>query len=214
MNAKNWLLFILVSLFAITSCKKDNTNQHLSLSLQPNSSIGKDAAFSLIVPNSNYGSIPDIDIYAWTQSGALNINRVAIDFNLKAIPVGAKIDSAFLSLYFNKTSTYKSQHSGNNDFLIQRITSDWYENTVTWNSQPNSTTKNQVMVSKAIYPTQNFTKIDVTNMVQDMVDDKPNSYGFLLKFQAEEPFKILIFASSNNSDPTLRPKFDVYYTIK
>ena len=74
----------------------------------------------------------------------------------------------------------------------------WDESTITWNTQPSSTFENQVFISKSTSPTQDYTNMNVTNLVQDMIDDKASSYGFLLKFQIEEPYKILLFASSDN----------------
>ena len=213
MKEKKWILVIMGLLIAICSCEKDKSIQHLRLTLQPDGPTGKDAVFSLIVPNNNYASLPDIHLYAWTQGGILNVNRVAINFNLSSIPSGAKIDSAFLSLYFNETSIYGTQHSDDNDFFIQRITSPWDEKTVTWNNQPISTEQNQVSISKSTLATQDFPDMNVTDLVQDMIKDKANSFGFLLKLHDEVPYKSLFFASSNNQDPTLRPKFVVYYTV-
>ena len=115
MKAINSLLLILGLLITIGSCKKGNIEWHSPLILQPDGAKGKDAVFSLIVPDNNYGTLKDIHLYAWTQLGVLNVNRVAIDFNLSSIPVGATVDSAFLSLFFNKTSGYGTQHSGEND---------------------------------------------------------------------------------------------------
>ena len=213
MKTRKWILLIMGLLIAISSCKKDKSIQHLSLTQQPDSSTGKDAVFGLIVPNNNYAKLPDIHLYAWTQGGILNVNRVAISFDLSSIPSEAKIDSAFLSLYFNKTSAYGAQHSGDNDFFIQRITSTWNEKTVAWKNQPSSTEQNQVSISRSTLGTQDFPNINVTDLVQDMIKDKVNSFGFLLKLQVEVPYKMLLFASSNNQDPTLRPKFVVYYTV-
>lgn len=214
MKTKYCFLLILGLLITIGSCKKEDNEQHSPLILQPDGAKGKDAVFSLIVPDNNYGTLKDIHLYAWTQEGILNVNRVAIDFHLSLIPIGATVDSAFLSLFFNKTSGYGTQHSGENDFLIQRITSTWNESTITWNTQPSSTFENQVFISRSTSPTQDYTNMNVTNLVQDMIDDKANSYGFLLKFQIEEPYKILLFASSDNQDATLRPEIIVYYSVE
>ena len=92
---KNLGLLILV-LGAITSCSLKRSY----LMLTPVDSQRGDAVFSLIVPDNNYGNLEDIHIYSWTQDGFLNVNRVVIDFNLDTISSRAKIDSAFLSLYY------------------------------------------------------------------------------------------------------------------
>ncbi|MFX0009681.1 MAG: hypothetical protein ACFE9R_05150 [Candidatus Hermodarchaeota archaeon] len=112
MKTKYCLLLILGLLITIGSCKKGNIEWHSQLILQPDGAKGKDAVFSLIVPDNNYGTLKDIHVYAWTQLGDLNVNRVAIDFDLSSISTGAIVDSAFISLFFNKTSGYGTQHSG------------------------------------------------------------------------------------------------------
>lgn len=211
MKLKYCCLLILGLFITISSCKKENIEMNSPLILQPDGSSGKDAVFSLIVPDNNYSTLKDIHLYAWTQEGILNVNRVVIDFDLSSIPNDAILDSAFLSLFFNKTSEYGTHHSGENGFLIQRITSVWDECRITWNNQPTTTIENQVFISKSTSPTQDYIKMNVTNLVQDMINDRTNSFGFLLKFQIEEPYKILLFASSDNQDATLRPKIIVYY---
>ncbi|MCA0362978.1 MAG: DNRLRE domain-containing protein [Bacteroidetes bacterium] len=199
---------------SFSSCKKVSTGPHSKLILQPDATKGKDAVFSYIVPNNNYGNSESIHLSAQTQNLELNVSRFAVDFDLSSIPAGAKVDSAFLSLYFNKTSMYGSNHNGENDFLIQRITSRWEESNITWKTQPNSTNISQVLVPKSTNPNQDFKNIDVKNIVQDMINDKNNSFGFMLKLRKEEPYRVLLFASSDHPDESLRPKITVYYTKK
>jgi len=182
------------------------------LTLQPNGCNGKDAVISEIVPDNNYGNLEDIHLYAWTQGGILNVNRVGIDFDLFSIPANARIDSAFLSLYFNNTSRYGSKHSGENSFVIQRITSGWDESTVSWNTQPTTITNNQVAVNGSISATQDFPNINMTTLIRDIIANRNNSYGLMLKLQNEDPYKILLFESSDHQNEHLRPKLDVYYT--
>ena len=197
-------------------CEKDEepTEDHLSLSLQPAGDVGKDSVFSKIVPNNNYGDLEGIHLYAWTQSGILNVNRVAIDFDLTSLPADAQIDSVFLSLYFNETSPYGEEHSGTTDFVIQRITSSWTESTITWNTQPSTTTTNQVHIDGATLPTQDFINMNVTQLVRDIISNKANSFGMLLKLEAEDPYRMLLLASSDHPKQNIRPKLDVFYTIK
>ena len=187
--------------------------KHFTIQLQPDGEKGKDALFGKIVPDTNYGESENIHLYAWTQSGVLNITRTAIDFNLSGIPAEARIDSAYLSLYFNTTSAYGDKHEGETSFMIQRIRSGWEESTVTWRNQPSTTTDNQVVLDGASLPTQNFTDINITQLIRDYCHDMDNSYGFLLKLQHEEPYRMLLLASSEHSMEQLRPKLEVYYTL-
>lgn len=187
--------------------------EHIETIMRPDSDEGKDAVFSYIVPNNNYGDIPNLIVYAWTQEGNLNISRTVIDFDYSEIPSEARIDSAFISLYFDRNSIYGSNHSGNNDFVIQRITSHWSEMEVTWNTKPTTTTNNQILISRSVSLYQDFIDIDVSKLTQDIFDNRNSSYGFMFRLQTEQPERRLLFASSDHSNAAIRPKLKVFYTI-
>jgi len=186
---------------------------HYVLNIQPDATSGKDALFGSIVPDNNYENSEDIHLYSWTHDGNLTVNRVVMDFDLSSIPSDAVIDGANLSLFFNVTSAYGSGHVGETGFNIQRITSDWDESTVSWNTQPTSTSINQASVNDASQPDQSFPDIDITELIQDYISDPDNSYGMLLKFIEEVPYKILLLASSDHSNENYRPKLEVHYTV-
>lgn len=185
----------------------------LAFTFQPDGVSGKDALVCKIVPETNYGSLNDIHLYAWTQGGILNVNRALIDFDLSGIPPEAIIDSAKLSLYFNNSSSYGDQHLGETAFTIQRIISDWEESTVSWSSQPNTTTANQVNIDGAREPYQDFPGLDISSLIQDYTNDRENSYGLLLRLVNENPYAMLLLASSDNANEAHRPKLVVYCTI-
>ena len=187
--------------------------KHLELTLRPDAASGKDAVVSAIVPDNNYGTLEELLLYAWTQDGILNVSRSIIDFDLASIPTDARIDSAFLSLYFNPGSAYASQHSGETNFTIQRLVSEWDESTVTWSSQPAPTYTNIVYMDRASSPFQDFPGMEITALIQDYTSDPVNSHGLVLKFVDEAPYKNLILSSSDHPIEYFRPKLEVYYTI-
>src|SRR5262249_35786347 len=139
---------------------------------------GKDALIADCVPcgydTSNWGLHPDFAAAAWTNMGNPSNERSLVQFDLSSIPPSAQITSALLSLFHNPTPASApghSQLSGPNDALLQRITSTWDEMTVTWNTQPTTTTQNQVTLPPSTSATQDYTNIDVTALVQDMVNN-------------------------------------------
>jgi hypothetical protein len=79
----------------------------------------------------------------------------------------------------------------NNSSLLQRITENWEENIVTWNTQPASTTQHQVILPQSTNYMQDYLDIDVTLLTQDM--QKDNNYGFLLRLANEVPSNGLMF---------------------
>ncbi len=185
------------------------------LVLKASQSNRGDAVFSLIVPDNNYGQLEDIHVYTWTQDGQINTNRVLIDFYFNNISTSAIVDSAFLSLYFNYSSSYdrvvnNEEINGAEDMIIQKVTSDWHENTVTWNKQPKTTETNQVTVTKKNSETANYENIDVTNLVQDIINSEKR-YGIMIRHKNEVPYNVVFFASKEHPDKNLHPKLTIYW---
>lgn len=189
-----------------------------SLSLRPDGTTSKDAVISHYYSTKNYGNEEDIHLYGGTISGVPNHNRVLIDFDLSEIPVNATIDSAYLNLYFNYSSGYSTEHNGpagytgSTDFDIYRITSSWDESTVTYESQPAFDQGISIQVPGAETGTQNFENIDVTDLVEKIIQQPETSHGFLLKLTQETPYRMLLLASSDHPDESIRPKLEVFYT--
>lgn len=187
-----------------------------SITLQPNSIDGKDAMVWDYTPNDVNGSGYEFEVYAWTYSGAITIRRCFIDFDFSVIPSGAAISSATLTLFNNSSSTSTngehSQLSGSNEMVVARVVEDWEENTVKWNNQPNTTSLNQVVTAVSASSNQDYL-IDVTTLVQDMIDNTNNSFGFGLSLLTEEHYRSLIFASSDHTNSALHPKLELTYTV-
>jgi len=189
-----------------------------SLSIRPDSATGKDAVISHYYSTKNYGHGEDIHLYAGTISGVSNHNRVLMDFDLDEIPVNASIDSAYLSLYFNYSSIYASEHNGpsgyggSTNFDIFRITSAWDESTVTYVTQPLFNESISIAVPGAVTGNQDFEHIDVTSLIEKIIQQPDSSHGLLLKLTEENPYRMLLLASSDHPDEDIRPKLEVFYT--
>jgi hypothetical protein len=208
---------IIVS-FSLPGCDKDdcscnNNPTTKTLTLQPNSNSGKDAVLSDIEFLTNYGSHPEITALAWTCGGSPCLLRSLLEFDLSTIPEGSTIKNAKLSLY-SWTSGANGSHStqgGSNQSLLQRVTSNWSEDVVNWNTQPSVTTTNQVTLPASSSTIQHYTDIDVADLVQDMIDDPDNSFGFLFRQMTEQSTRKMVFASSDHTDSGLHPKLVIEY---
>lgn len=161
--------------------------------------------------NNNYGNAIQNAAYSIPGSnGGSNVNRSLIKFDLTKIPEGANIIEAKLNLYaLGKLGTLNGHTGLNNNGVLQRIIEDWSENTVTWNSQPSTTNQNAVYLSASISPNQDYTNIDVTSLVKDLINE--NNYGILLKLQEEISTNALIFASTNSEDSYRFPKLEITF---
>jgi hypothetical protein len=191
----------------LASCSKSSKK----LVLEAKNGSIEDALICKFLPHQNFYEEENIHLYSSKQGDSINVNRVVINF--KEIPANIKVDSAFLQLKFNAKSAIGKESYGENGFIIKRIISPWDETEVNWTNAPFTTDNNQIFTNKTEL-NEDPNRINVTRLVQDFSDDKDNSYGFLLKLINENSSSLVLLASSNNSDASLRPKLKIYYSDK
>ena len=199
MNMKPFTILLSSLLIASVAIK---ANAQTTIVLQPGPIEGKDAFLHGLASESdnNFGSNAQLPADAWTFGGDAGIIRSIMEFDLSSIPAGAVINGAYLSLYSWDSSGGLGQHStqsGSNDSWVQRITSSWDELTVTWNTPPSVDVINQVALPASTSSTQDYLDIDVSTLVQDMVDNPSTSFGFMLRLQDETYYRRMNFASSD-----------------
>ncbi|MDL2238589.1 DNRLRE domain-containing protein [Bacteroidales bacterium OttesenSCG-928-L14] len=230
---KKLLLLFIAILFGGFLCQAQTT-----VTFKPGADVGKDANVyttygcvlyhnTLPSEDMNYGNHSNLYVSDWTYN-ALGCSHGTIRSLLKfeelsTIPINAEIISAELKLYgvstscsFNGNSSYPNAPCGlfSNKSFIQRITSAWGENTVTWNTQPSTTTANQITIPQSTSQWNwNFSdnSNNLVTMVQDMVSNPSTNYGFMIRLEDESYYRSLIFASSDHDDPMLWPELTVTY---
>lgn len=194
----------------------------VTLILQPGPTDGKDSEISSYNSNTPYPDVIYTNLFDWTIGGSENIKRCFFGYDLSTIPTNAVVDSAFFSLYFSQAfingpqGAFYSGHTvygGDNAFFINRITGNWTESGITWNNKPTFSTANQVSIVPFTDYRQDYPKMNVKNLVADMVVNPTNSFGFMLRHQVEAIYKITIFATSDDPNPAVRPKLQVYYHL-
>lgn len=206
---KNVLFLLVISFFYFQS------RSQITITLQPNENSSKDASIQNINPNQNFGNNIDFIACAWTNNGSLSIMRSFIDFDFSSIPSNATILDATLSLY-HYTSASNVGHStlsGSNACYLQRITSNWDEMTITWNNQPSTTVQNQITIPESNFDTQDYPNINITTLIQDIINNPSSSFGMMMILQDENYYRSLLFSSSNNNDINKRPKLTITYSI-
>lgn len=172
---------------------------------------GKDAMVHSYLEFTNLGQDPSLIAAAWTYQGNFGIIRTLISFDLSSISCGSEIESADLSFFYNPYCGHVG-HGGDNWAWIRRITENWNEGSVIWPTQPAVTFMNQVSLPPSITTNQDYIDIDVTNLVQDMIDDPDHSFGFQLRMQTEEIYRSLTFASSDHSNSDWWPEIEIIYS--
>lgn len=158
---------------------------------------------------SNGGYFP---IAVWTSGGNPVSVRSLLKFDISAIPAGATIVSAKLSLYAhlnpNNGNLIDAHFGTANAVSLQRITSAWTSAT-SWNTQPSTTTVNQATIPQSTSSFQNDTDIDVTALFTDI---KANTnYGILAKLANEQFYNSRQYYSSFTTDAAKRPKLVITY---
>jgi hypothetical protein len=142
------------------------------------------------------------------------LSRSLISFDLSAIPANAVIVSAKLSLYgLPSTNTIVQGNQGANNLLVQRVLDNWNQTTVTWNTQPATTTSGQIELppTTSAY-NYDVTDIDVTQLVKDMRTLTPDkTAGFCLRLKTEANWRSVIFASTRHNNASKRPKLKIIY---
>ncbi len=165
----------------------------------------------------NYNS--SISFSAFSQPGNLggvNVGRGLMKFDLSDIPSGTTILGAFLTLHAagpvgSSGTVLTIGHVGINTSKLSRVTTPWSDNTVTWNTAPSTTTMNEVSLPMSSYALQDYLNINVTALVQDMVNAPSSSHGFMIKLDNETPSRGLLFHSSEGTNSTQHPTLTIVF---
>ncbi len=208
---------------ALTFCSRDHADPnkwpriHIKFCQSPTTIFAKyDAAIgtnpSLGTSNNNYGTAAQNAAYCMTSddnTASGHLNRALFKFDFNNIASTAVIYSAKLSLSALGASGNLSGHTGTaNQSELLRVPTTWDESTVTWDNQP--AFGNLVAVlPQSTNPLQDYTNIDVTNAVRDMIANQNDNHGFLLKLQTEVELNALLFHSLNSGVAGKGPKLTI-----
>lgn len=154
----------------------------------------------------------DIGAVSWTIGGSQVNVRAALKFDMSDIPAEAEILSAKLTLFSNPTPNMGNQTNANfgsdNTMLIQQLTSSFNKSS-TWNTQPTSTTVDQLVIPHTTISHFDLVNIDVKTLVRKM--HQTSNFGFFIKLQTEAYYNSRIFASSKHADFSKHPKLVIEY---
>lgn len=170
--------------------------------------------------------VDEITAAAWTYgSGGCDsgVTRFYQKFpDMANLPSTAVIDSAHLVLK-GKTSPFLTITVGNsyypgspynnygtNELYIARVLGSWTSNTITRNNAPGHSMVNRVTVPPSTTQGGYDVNLDVTNLVQDMIDSS-TVFGFVGMLQTENWYRSMIFFNSYSGTAANRPKLEVYY---
>lgn len=184
-------------------------NAQVIIQIKPGPLQSKDA----YVNSYNYygqGSTPSFIAAAWTYGGEYGVGRSFINFSLPELPENYSNFNASLSFYYNYSATHEG-HAGDNSCKIERIVQSWDDNNLNWSNQPEVTSLSSVFINSSTQNDQNYTDIDVTQLVLDMYNFPETSFGLRLSLVTEDLFRSMIFASGDHPDERVRPCLIIKY---
>ncbi len=203
------LLFVGLGFFA-------STQETLTLKPGPNEGKDTEIAFASIYDGDNLGDLSLIGASAWTWSGEASKVNTIIDFDWSQLPQGAIVTNAILKFYAfngeNGSVEYHSTLNGSNESWLNKITEPWDEHLITNSNPPAYTEMNRVSVQMTDSVTQDI-EINVTQLVNDILENPSEGYGFYWKLQTEEHYRRIGFCSSDNSDANKWPEITITYNL-
>jgi hypothetical protein len=176
--------------------------------LQPTSTEGKDVYVrkgynGVEHADTNFSNVASLSIRDVPGQGSRDIENILIEFDLSEISKNAIVSDAKLDLCLLGGAYNESK-----DFFTRPLLSAWTEDTVTWNTQPQSHDSIADSTTGVTFNNYGYKTFNAKNTVQENI--KNNNYGFVIS--ANVPGSFLnqkTFYSSENSQFT--PKLTITY---
>jgi hypothetical protein len=204
-----------ITLLLLIALQTYNSYSQTTITLTPQQDVAIGYHTGANTANNNFVNAQQCAAFAIpsvASTGGLNVNKGLMLFNLTLIPAGSTITNAQLDLYAydGPIGVFNGHMGPNNDAYLERVTSNWNENIVTWNSQPTTTPLNRVYLNGTTNPILDYLNINVTTLIQDVYSSTTN-YGIELKMVAETATNILAFCSKNYPNALKHPKLKITY---
>ena len=204
---KNW-----ESIVNVIADQTTNVNPALiyaseeTITLQPGGIDGKDAYVYDNSPTINFGN--GWDLLIGTIVGP-KIYRGYIQFDLSSVPQTAVILDADLGLYYDWSWPAVSFSIG-----LHKVTENWGEDTITWDSQPASSSVAEEIISIPASGTNDFRYWDIDDLVEGWLEGTISNYGMVLRDTDESTVEgRKHFSSSDHWDVSKRPKLEIDYYL-
>ncbi len=130
--------------------------------------------------------------------------RSYIKFSLKPLLSGAQITSAKLTLSQYLSTTEARQVN------VYPVTSAWDSKTITWNKQPTV----GAMLSNTSVAGPGAYDFDLTSLARNWYSGTTKNYGVMLRLNTETEDRKSYRSSDYATDPSLKPKLTIEYTIE
>lgn len=178
--------------------------QEVTINYNPDQNFVDDARVISTSPNNNYGTLVDF-ISGKSQPFSVWITQKSLlKFRLWVDPL-LTVTQANLQLY-GKSHLFANSNAS----YLKKVTQNWKEDSVTWNSLPTSTATNQVSLAASTSSTQNYLTNNTISFWNDWKASNTTNYGMLLELQSSANLAATMnFHSSDasSSKPAISFKF-------
>lgn len=170
--------------------------QEVTINYSPGPNFIDDALLVSAAPTGNNGSSQDfVDL----RSAYITMKSI-IKFKLWLDPTFT-VSQADIQLY-GKNHMY----SFSNASYLKKITQNWKEDSVTWNTMPTSSSTNQVALAASTSSTQDYLTNNTISFWNDWKTNNLQNYGMMLELQTNaSDTRSMSFHSSDATTSSLRP---------
>lgn len=204
-KSNKYILFLSIIGLFFTHHRLTLAATTITSTIQPSSS---DAELDQASPTTNAGSSIQMRTYPWSPSWT---RRSIVKFDLSSIPTGSQVSAATLTLA--ETGTFGSTRT----IGVHRVTTNWTESAVTWNS-PWTTAGGDFVSTPTATASVSWTGLldsdswDVTTDVSAFVGGTATNYGWIVKDETENSSQQWWgFGTKENTTTSNRPKLTVVY---
>jgi hypothetical protein len=142
-------------------------------------------------PTLNFGASPFLFVlYQAYWQGEFHIYRTLVKFDgLPQIPEGTPLGSCYLELHVDNVS-----YTGTSPLVFCYVlTSEWNEETVTWNNQP---TMGPLMDDMTLQGMPSVIRFNITSAVHDWYENSSTNHGLELRFDGKSGIRDVGFIYS------------------
>ena len=200
-----------LSLAIVTLFLMGSLNAQITVAIQAGIN-GKQSHIDNLHPANNMGNYPLVNAGYNTVGGVPTLSRDFLQFDLSAIPTGATVVSAYLSLYH--ASGYNSSNTSGNSEMFALALNPWVQDSISWNYQPALSPTDTIYIGQTATNTDSKLNIDITKFARKWAAYPNGNFGMAMLLADEQNTALgnfQIYGSCYNADSTLRPLLVITY---
>lgn len=174
----------------------------LTLTIQPNETVGKDTYVYSPTPDTNYGNYEDL--YAGAR--AAGICQSYLQFSLDPLPEDVVILNARLGVYYFYNVPNHAAEIG-----VYPVQGAWQENYLNWTHLPPFAAVPAGTYTFPAIPTYDYCYIAITELFWSWWEGSLDNWGVVLKSTDEDAWEGWVGFYSSDAVATRRPKLEIIY---